>query len=160
AVVGSHFLLSGALVTLSAYLVARVHEGDGPARPLAATGVSALRPLAVALAVTTVVLVVLGVVVTGAGPHSGGENVGDRCGVGPGRWARTRGGAAWASAAIGAAWRGVLPGARPAGGAAAELARARRRVWILLAVTLAQAVVGYAQYFTGLPELLVGIHLF
>ncbi|HLS24983.1 MAG TPA: COX15/CtaA family protein [Beutenbergiaceae bacterium] len=160
AVVGSHFLLSGALVTLSAYLVARVHEGDGPARPLAATGVSALRPLAVALAVTTVVLVVLGVVVTGAGPHSGDENVGYRFAVDPVLVARIHAGSAWVFTAIVAALLVVLHRARPAGGAAAELARARRRVWILLAVTLAQAVVGYAQYFTGLPELLVGIHLF
>lgn len=34
------------------------------------------------------------------------------------------------------------------------------RAWgWLLAITLAQGAVGYVQYFTGLPELLVGIHM-
>src|SRR5699024_3852841 len=43
---------------------------------------------------------------------------------------------------------------------AAELTRARTRTWVLLGITAAQGVVGYVQYFTGLPELLVGLHLF
>jgi heme a synthase len=34
-----------------------------------------------------------------------------------------------------------------------------RRVQVLLGVLLAQAFVGYAQYFTGVPALLVGIHV-
>lgn len=160
AVVGSHFLLSGALVALSAYLVARLREADGPTRPLAATGVGALRPLAIALAVATVVLVVLGVVVTGAGPHSGDENVGYRFAVDPVSVARIHAVSAWVFTAIVVALLVLLHRARPAPGAEAEVARAQRRIRVLLVVTLAQAVVGYAQYFTGLPELLVGIHLF
>jgi cytochrome c oxidase assembly protein subunit 15 len=35
----------------------------------------------------------------------------------------------------------------------------KRRVEVLLAVLLAQAAVGYAQYFTGVPALLVAIHV-
>ena len=38
-------------------------------------------------------------------------------------------------------------------------ALARRRSWQLLAVSLAQGLLGYTQYFTGLPEILVGLHL-
>ena len=35
-----------------------------------------------------------------------------------------------------------------------------RRAWVVLvAVTLAQAAIGYIQYFTGLPEIIVGAHL-
>ncbi len=35
----------------------------------------------------------------------------------------------------------------------------RRAAWILLAITLAQGAIGYVQYFTGLPALLVGLHM-
>jgi cytochrome c oxidase assembly protein subunit 15 len=30
---------------------------------------------------------------------------------------------------------------------------------VLVAVTLAQGLVGYVQYFTGLPAVLVGVHM-
>jgi cytochrome c oxidase assembly protein subunit 15 len=33
------------------------------------------------------------------------------------------------------------------------------RTWLLLAVALAQGGIGYLQYFTGLPEVLVGMHV-
>ena len=36
---------------------------------------------------------------------------------------------------------------------------ARTAATVLLAVTLAQGAIGYVQYFTGLPELLVGAHM-
>jgi cytochrome c oxidase assembly protein subunit 15 len=35
-----------------------------------------------------------------------------------------------------------------------------RKAWVaLVAVTLAQAAIGYVQFFTGLPEIIVGMHL-
>jgi cytochrome c oxidase assembly protein subunit 15 len=38
--------------------------------------------------------------------------------------------------------------------------RVKTRARILLAVMVAQGVVGYTQYFTHLPALLVGVHVF
>ena len=38
-------------------------------------------------------------------------------------------------------------------------ALAQRRVWVLLVIVFLQGVIGYAQYFTGLPELLVAVHV-
>jgi cytochrome c oxidase assembly protein subunit 15 len=38
--------------------------------------------------------------------------------------------------------------------------RARTRAWTLLAVTLAQGALGYVQYFTGVPWVLVSVHVF
>ena len=35
----------------------------------------------------------------------------------------------------------------------------RRRAGALAAVTVAQAAIGYTQYFTGVPEVLVGLHV-
>ncbi|MGC0251174.1 COX15/CtaA family protein [Pseudactinotalea sp. Z1748] len=160
ALVGSHFLLSGVLVAASSYLLSRLREGDGPPRPLAAEGLGPVRTLVVVLMLVTAVLVVLGVIVTGAGPHSGDQDVGYRFAVDPVSVARVHAGAAWAFTATVIALLVLLHRARANVGAGAELTRARRRTWVLLAVTLAQGVVGYVQYFTGLPELLVGIHLF
>ena len=37
--------------------------------------------------------------------------------------------------------------------------RVKRSWYAVLAVTLAQGVIGYAQYFTGLPVLLVLLHM-
>ena len=36
---------------------------------------------------------------------------------------------------------------------------ARRAITWLLVIALAQGAIGYVQYFTGLPEILVGLHL-
>ncbi|WIK60840.1 hypothetical protein [Dermabacter hominis] len=38
-------------------------------------------------------------------------------------------------------------------------ARSKRALVALTIVTLLQAVIGYIQYFTGLPEALVGLHM-
>lgn len=160
ALVGSHFLLSAALIAASAYLVARLPESDGPPRPLAASPLGPVRVLGAVLAVVAVVLVVLGVVTTGAGPHSGDEEVGYRFAVDPLLVSRFHAATAWLFTATVVTLLVLLHRAQPEAGAQWQLARARRRTWTLLAVTAAQGVIGYVQFFTGLPELLVGIHLF
>ena len=38
-------------------------------------------------------------------------------------------------------------------------ARVRRPAWALLGVEIAQGAVGFVQYYTGLPEVLVALHL-
>ena len=47
--------------------------------------------------------------------------------------------------------------------AAASVSRAPsvlvRRTWLVLGIALVQGVIGYTQYFTGLPELLVALHV-
>lgn len=68
AVVGSHMLISLALVAVSTYLLHRLAAPDAPARPAASARLRAVGALTV---VVGVVLLVLGVVTTGAGPHSG-----------------------------------------------------------------------------------------
>ncbi|MEO7448210.1 MAG: heme A synthase, partial [Humibacillus sp.] len=41
----------------------------------------------------------------------------------------------------------------------AQSRQVRRAWWTVLAVTAAQGVIGYAQYFTGLPGVLVALHM-
>ncbi|WP_240675505.1 COX15/CtaA family protein [Cellulomonas endophytica] len=148
AVVGAHFLLSMVLVAASAYLLLRHDEGDAPASSLVGR---AERVLVGALWAALVVVLVLGVVVTGAGPHSGDESRGYRFALDPYLVARVHAAAVWVFVGLLAA---LLVRLRRTGAA-----RTRRAGSRLLVVTLAQALIGYVQLFTGLPIALVNLHL-
>jgi cytochrome c oxidase assembly protein subunit 15 len=105
-----------------------------------------------ALVAVAVVLLALGVVVTGSGPHGGDEEVAYRFAVDPVLVAKMHAAAVWAFVAVLVTLLvGVTRSAAPV--------RARRSAVVLLAVTLAQGLIGYVQYFTGLPEVLVGVHM-
>lgn len=147
AVVGFHFLASMGLVVASVVLLERFRAGDAPAVLVVAPRVLALGR---ALAVAAVVVVALGVVVTGAGPHSGDETTGYRFAVDPFATARIHSAAAWVFVGVTAA---LLVAARNGP------ERLRGRLWMLAAVTLAQGAIGYVQIVTGLPEVLVGAHM-
>lgn len=150
AVVGSHFLISAALLVISTLLAIRWFAPDGAGRWL---GSLMLRRVSLAVAVLGALVVALGVVVTGAGPHSGDETVGYRFAVDPYLIARLHAMAVWGFvAAVGA----LIVLARREHPPVPDL---RRWSVILLIVTLAQGAIGYVQFFTGLPELLVGTHL-
>ena len=152
AIVGGHLLISMALVAFSTWLVVRTREGDGPAVPLVDRTHPDPRPRA--RAPSTAVVLALGVVVTGAGPHSGDDEVGYRFDVDPlldGEGARGVG--------VGVrrrARRGARPAAPPrrvtgrpwtAGAGAARASRSPR------------ARIGYVQVATGLPIALVNLHM-
>ncbi len=147
-VVSSHMLLSMALVALSTWLLVRTREGDDAA---VATVAGTTRRLVAWLGAAAVAVVALGVVVTGAGPHSGDDRVGYRFAVDPFAMARIHSLAVWVFVGLLVA---VLLRLRRAG-ATAPL----RTAWGLLAVTAAQALIGYVQLFTGLPIALVDLHM-
>lgn len=150
AIVGSHFLISGALLALSTVLAVRWFAPESPTRTI---GSPLLRALAWTTAGLAAVVVVLGVVVTGAGPHSGDDEVGYRFAVDPYLTARAHAAAVWVFLiALVALLIAVLRTSPP-------LLQVRRWALILLGVTLAQGLIGYVQFFTGLPELLVGAHM-
>ncbi|WP_052436550.1 COX15/CtaA family protein [Georgenia sp. SUBG003] len=152
AIVGSHMLISLALVAVSAYLLVRLRSADGPATALTP---SPWRPLPWVLALTAAAVVVLGTVVTGTGPHSGDEEQAFRYALDPLLVTRAHSASVWLFVAV------IVVGAtflvrRRAG---AELDGARSAWWGLLAVTVLEGGIGYTQYFTGLPEVLVGLHM-
>ena len=149
AVVGLHLLISMALVALSAWLVARTREGDGPAVPLTGRTTHALAWL---LGLLSAVVVVLGVIVTGAGPHSGDEEVGYRFAVDPYQMARVHSASVWAFVLVLVV---LLVRLHVAGTGA----RPRHTAYVLLGVTLVQGLIGYVQLFTGLPVVLVNLHM-
>jgi heme a synthase len=149
AVVGVHMLVSLGLVAVSTALLYRWPEGDGPARRVVPPRVRATGQALVAVAV---VLLALGVVVTGSGPHGGDEEVAYRFAVDPVLVAKLHAASVWAFVVLVVTLLvGLARGGAPA--------RARRAGLVLLGVTLAQGLVGYVQYFTGLPEVLVGVHM-
>ena len=176
AVVGSHFLLSMLLVAVSAWLLVRSREGDGPVVPLVDRRVRALTSVLVGVGA---VMITLGVVVTGAGPHSGDEEVGYRFAVDPYAMARVHALSVWAFVgtlgvvlallvrarrAVVATYHRVDGLEQPARGVVAppatpDAARPLRAGLVLLGVTLAQGLVGYVQLFTGLPIALVNLHM-
>ncbi|GAA3615457.1 COX15/CtaA family protein [Marihabitans asiaticum] len=148
-IVGFHFTASMVLVAISAWLVWRARQPAGPTNSLLHPFVS--RASWAVVAVLGVVLV-LGTVVTGSGPHSGDAETPARTGFDPRTisWLHADAVmllvglvvAVWIGARI--ASRSEIPG----------------RAWgVVLAVTLAQGLVGYTQYLTNLPEVLVVTHM-
>ncbi len=102
-----------------------------------------------------VVLLVLGALTTGAGPHSGDADATARLALDPVLVAKAHAMTVWAFVVL-LGWIGwKVRRDRSAG----DRDEARRSWWVLLAVTLAQGLVGYVQYFSGLPIVLVGAHL-
>lgn len=149
AVVGVHMLVSLGLVAVSTALLVRSGEGDGPPVPVVHRR---QRATGRALAAVGVLLLVLGVVVTGSGPHGGDVEAVSRLAVDPVAVAKAHAAAVWVFVGL---LVGLLVGLVRTGAPA----RARRAATVLLGVTLAQGLIGYVQYFTGLPVLLVGVHL-
>lgn len=165
-IVGLHFLLSAALVMISTMLLNRIRfelktarEHDDLAASAGVSGVP-LRQVgsdAVAAAMTPVILgatwvsVFLGTVVTGTGPHAGDPGS-PRHLFDPDLVTRTHVVPVYVLcfAAIALLVRQSRTATSPA---------QRRCAWWLLAVILAQGVIGYTQHFTGLPVLLVGLHM-
>lgn len=149
AVVGGHFLLSMVLIAASAALLDRRREGDAPPRPLVSARLGRLARVHAALLVP---VLVLGTVVTGAGPHSGDAEVASRFALDPAAVSRLHSASVWLYLAVLVAVVVVARRERAP-------ARVRRRASVLLVVTLLQGLVGYVQYATGLPEVLVGAHM-
>jgi cytochrome c oxidase assembly protein subunit 15 len=147
-VVGLHFLLSMALIAVAYALWRRTAEGDGPASPLVP---APLRSLAYLTTATAAAVLVAGVIVTGSGPHAGDEHA-KRNGLDPQMVAQFHADLVFLLIGLSAAlWLALRAVGAPQ--------RAVRAALILLIVELAQGLIGFVQYFTHLPVLLVGAHM-
>ncbi len=144
----AHFLISMLLVAASTLLL--WHLRDRPAGPEAPP---LLRQLSWATVGVGALVLVLGTVVTGAGPHSGDADEPARLALDPELMSRVHAASVWVFLGLLAAVLLVLR--RTPHGAAVLL-----RPWaVVLAVSLLQGVIGYVQYFTGLPVALVSLHM-
>ncbi|MGQ0521291.1 MAG: COX15/CtaA family protein [Actinomycetota bacterium] len=146
-----HFLLSIAILADALVLHWRAGQPDaGDAAPRAPVAPE-LRALGRLVTATTALVVFLGTVVTAAGPHGGDEET-PRLDVPLHRAAQVHG---FSVVLLLGLVVTVLVLLRRSGAPA----DARRRGSILLAVLLVQGAIGYVQYFTGVPALLVGFHI-
>jgi heme a synthase len=157
AVVAFHFLLSMVMVALSTMLLRGAEDGwspDGTAdlgpRELFVPRLVAV--LAWVTAAVGAVVIVLGTIVTGSGPHSGDAEQPARTGFDP----RS---VAWLHADVVMLFLGLVVAVLVAVWLTSSSDRAKATWRGVLVVTLLQGAIGYVQYFTGLPEVLVGLHM-
>ncbi len=141
-----HFLLSIVLVSTAVVLHHRAGEDDGARSPIVAP---ALRRLSTALLPVTAAVLVAGTVVTGTGPHGGDPDV-ERLDFAVRDVTRVHAGLALVLAALVV---GAIVLARREGRAVLL------RLEAVVAALAVQIAIGYLQYFNGVPELLVGIHV-
>jgi cytochrome c oxidase assembly protein subunit 15 len=142
--VAGHLLLSMLLIAGATSLYSRRHEPQmkvsAPTKTLSL--VSQLH------IVVAFVVLILGTLVTGSGPHAGDEKT-QRFGFDIRSVAILH-----ADAVI------LIVGITLALLVAASVAQSTKKaIYIFFAVTLAQGAIGYTQYFTGIPEILVAAHL-
>nr|WP_156122636.1 COX15/CtaA family protein [Microbacterium hominis] len=146
--VGIHFVISAALVANGAALVARAYAPGGPRQLTVSRGFAGL---AHATSAAVAVTVLVGILLTGSGPHAG-DNLAARNGLDPVLWQHIHSWPAYLTFALTVllligAWR--TPD------------RQRLRLWVglLLGVEILQIAVGLWQARTGLPIALVNIHM-
>ncbi|CAN7266197.1 COX15/CtaA family protein [Microbacterium sp. LjRoot45] len=147
-IVGLHYLISAALVAVSTVYVHRVHAAPGP-RVRRVT--PAYAALVHATSAAVLVTVVVGILLTGAGPHAG-DDAAARNGLDPVFWQHVHSWPAYVTLALTLTIFALsfrMPG---------EL-RLPRWTGLLLLVELVQIGVGLWQARTGLPIVLVNIHM-
>jgi heme a synthase len=146
--VGIHFVISAALVGNGAALVARTYSPAGARERAVGAGFTALTHATSAVVAVTVLI---GILLTGSGPHAGDDEAA-RNGLDPVLWQHIHSWPAYLTFALTVAlfawsWRTPRP--------------QRLRLWVglLLGVEVLQIAVGLWQARTGLPIVLVNIHM-
>ncbi|WP_035794169.1 COX15/CtaA family protein [Kitasatospora mediocidica] len=147
--VAVHMIAAMALIWVAVATWERSKEGDGPVRPAVARP---LQQLAYVLVGVTGVLIAMGTLVTGAGHHPGDSSDVYRIPLNYDRLAQLHADFVFITVGLSLAVIFVLAAVK-----APPAARARARE--LFVVLLVQGVIGFVQYFTDVPELLVGVHM-
>lgn len=150
ATVSAHFLLSIVLIAAALSLRQRAH-GKTPTDIKLAALTRRLARITLAL---TALVIFAGTIVTGSGPHAG-DDLAERFNLDPRMMS-------WIHADLVIALVGVTVAMLIAIRLGeAEITRSSWGVSArnFLIICLAQGLIGYTQYFTGLPELLVGFHI-
>ncbi|WP_454159011.1 COX15/CtaA family protein [Microbacterium lacticum] len=148
AIVGLHYLISAALVAIATAYVVRVYAEPGPRR------LAVPRRYATLVHVTSVVVlitVITGILLTGSGPHAG-DDAAARNGLDPIFWQHVHSWPAYLLFALTIVVFAVsfrMP----------QTLRLPLWTGLLLAVEVVQIIVGLWQARTGLPIVLVNIHM-
>lgn len=148
--VAAHFVATSALIAVATVMWQRTREGDTAPRPLIG---KAVQQLVWVLVGASVLLILVGTVVTGAGPHAGDSSEVERMPVDWENVTKLHAVLAWIVVTLTFALWFVLK-------AVDAPKNPLNRTRDLFLILLAQGVIGYVQYFTDLPEILVGLHMF
>jgi heme a synthase len=148
--VAAHFMVSIGLITVAQVLLIKAQEpDDAPVINLVPAAVSAGMRVHIWLALS---LLAVGTLVTGTGPHAGDTadivrlNFDERT-------------ISSIHADIVFLFVGLTIGLLIALIATHSSAKIIRLAWIVLAICIVQGIIGYTQYFTGLPWALVAVHV-
>ncbi|MGI8759763.1 MAG: COX15/CtaA family protein [Jatrophihabitantaceae bacterium] len=147
--VAAHFLFSMSIIFVTFWLWWRVRDAAPPAAlPRAALQLARLTVLSAAA------VLALGTVVTGSGPHAGDLTSGKvhRTGLQVSSMAQLHADSVMVLVGVSVGLLALLYAVRAS-------QAVRRASWILLGVELAQAAIGYTQYFLHVPPLLVALHM-
>ena len=153
----THFMVGIALLTDAFVLALRAGRADhsaGPDRPLRAVSKvgNRERRISQVMVVLLAIAIAAGTATTGAGPHAGGPGA-KRLPIALEEMARIHSGIVICLVALTLALLYLLD---HTGAPGSVLERAR----LLLGAMVVQGGIGYVQYFTHLPALLVGVHVF
>lgn len=148
--VAAHFMVSIGLITVAQVLLTKAQDpNDAPVVSLVPTPIAIGMRIHIWLALS---LVAVGTLVTGSGPHAGDSAEIVRLGFDE----RT-------ISAIHAdfvfLFVGLTVGLLIALTATRSAAKIIRLAWVVFAICLVQGIIGYTQYFTGLPWVLVAFHV-
>jgi cytochrome c oxidase assembly protein subunit 15 len=143
-IVACHFLVSMAVIAAAYAFWRATGESDAPSTA------TPLRGLALIVTGASAAVLVAGTVVTGSGPHAGDERVA-RTGLDPATVSQLH-------ADLVVLLLGLAVATFFAMRAVGATDAATRAAW-LVAIVLAQGVVGLVQYLTHLPALVVGLHM-
>lgn len=147
-IVMAHFLISMVLIVVSTLLLLTHRQAlrSAAVLPRLVQGLGALTGLVGA------VVIVLGTIVTGSGPHSGDAEEPARFGLDPQMMS-------WLHADSVMLFIGLVVAMVVATALLPDAINARRPWVVVLVISLAQGVVGYVQYATGVPVPLVSLHM-
>jgi cytochrome c oxidase assembly protein subunit 15 len=145
-VVSLHLLCSLAIIGVAVLFLHRIPHPAPPVRPR-----GPVVGLAWATFVSAWAVLYVGTVVTGSGPHAGDEDA-KRNGLDPLQMSQVHADLVFLLV-------GLTLGLLFAVIATKRSAAVRRAVVVLLVVELAQGLIGFVQYFTDLPVVLVGFHM-
>lgn len=147
-IVSFHLLCSMAMIGLAVVLL-RLADTDGPLPP--ATAARPVRALAWSTFAAGWAVLYVGTIVTGSGPHAGDEES-PRNGLDPLQFSQLHADLVFLLLGLTIGLLFVLA-------ATGASATARKAATLLLVTELAQGTIGFVQYFTDLPILLVGFHM-
>jgi cytochrome c oxidase assembly protein subunit 15 len=149
-IVAAHFMVSIGLITVATVLLVKAQESSD--KPVA---LQVAKPIAIGIRVHIVlalVVIAIGTLVTGSGPHAGDTNDIVRLGF-DFRDITT------AHAAMVWLFVGLTSGLLVALYATAAPKLITKQAWYVFGICIAQGFIGYTQFFTGLPWGLVALHV-